>query len=69
MKKFMLKFASDLLSKEQMRAIKGGVAVYCSCCGTPWVFHCTKTGSYECSTLCARIFPYGCNGGYYAQSC
>jgi hypothetical protein len=33
MKKSILKFANRLLSKDQMRSIKGGYPTYCNCYG------------------------------------
>jgi len=56
MKKALLKFADALISKEQMKGIKGGV-VYCQCPGQG------LTG-YPDGTNCATVCSGGGGGGF-----
>jgi hypothetical protein len=66
MKELALRFAKALLSQGQMRAIKGGGVVYCSCCGTPHTFNCSGSGNLSCASLCAKAYPGGCGAPPYS---
>lgn len=57
MKKVILKLADSLMSKEQMKSIKGGT-MYCMCDG---VLHAFGSGSgYTCEYFCAGGGHCGC---------
>lgn len=50
MKKKILDLAANLLSKEQMKNVKGGQS-YCNCCGT--VVFMGYNNTTPCSTFCS----------------
>lgn len=56
MKKKILDLAASLLSKEQMKNVKGG-QTYCSCCGT--LVFMGYNNTTPCSTFC-RTYGSGC---------
>ncbi len=59
MKKMLLAFSDALLSREQMKAVKGGQLAQC-CCPGAGCGYCT---AYPCSTNCGD--REGCFRGKY----
>jgi hypothetical protein len=56
MKKSILKFANRLLSKDQMRSIKGGTQTYCNCNGSP--LYVNLPNGWDCGKYCRCYFYF-----------
>ena len=63
MKKLLTRFASGLLSREQMRKVKGGYE------GTTCTLHCTATADGITVDSCARESVVGCCDDLTLSTC
>ena len=68
MKKVLLNFAEGLLSREQMRGIKGGATSYATCIGATGNYE-VRCGGTSCTSEDDSPGPGGTGGGGGYCSC
>jgi hypothetical protein len=62
MKKMLMNFADQMLSREQMKGVKGG-AWYCDCGGGNGPVKNPDPNNLDCAYVCSGASPYNTNFG------
>lgn len=67
MKKMLKSFADQMLSREQMKSVKGAGDMYCSCGGGQPVKN-PDPDNQDCMYVCTGASPYNTNYGLVGSS-